>query len=170
MRGWRRGDGGYADGVIGILPRYCRVNCGSALEEPRSAQLLLQLPLRGVPGLFWSGAPILRSTPNWVVPDDSLSLAEAACRRRGRPPRSEYFTVACQIGVAELGGFDFRLRRWNPTKAKDKKLVLYGDGQPLGACHLQEPLQPQALVRSGLRGDHPVAATPARRVRVGLVV
>ena len=59
------------------------------------------------------------------MPDDSLSLAEGALAPWAAA-RSEYFT-GLQVGVAELGGFDFDAP-WKSLKAKDKKLVLYGTG------------------------------------------
>ena len=100
------------------------------------------------------------------MPDDSLSLAEGALAPWAGAPQRVLHRAAGRGGRARR----LRLRRpVEVAQGQGQEARPLRDGQPLGARHLQEPLQPQALLRGGLRGHHPVAAAPARRVRVGLV-
>ena len=113
-----------------------------------------------------ASAPRFEVDPELVVPDDTLSLAEGALAPWAGA-RSEYFT-GLQQGVAELGGFSLR-RALEVAQGQGQEARALRDGHPGGARHLQEPLQPDPLLRGALRGHHPVAAAAPRRVGVRLV-
>ena len=139
-------------------------HCGISFEEPAPRSFSFNSPYGACPVCLGLGTKF-EVDPELVVPDESLSLAEGALAPWAGA-RSEYFT-GLQVGVAELGGFDFDAPG---SRSRPRTRSSSSTGRaPHGPRHLQEPLQPQALVRGGVRGHHPVAAAPARRGRVGLV-
>ena len=140
-------------------------HCGISFEEPAPRNFSFNSPYGACPTCVGLGTRF-EVDPELVVPDDSLSLAEGALAPWAGA-RSEYFT-GLQAGVAEFGGFSVDTP-WKKLKAKDKKLVLYGSGAKAGPRHLQEPLQPQPLLRGPLRGhrDRGCSAATARRSPTG---
>ena len=129
------------------------------------AQLLLQLALRRLPRLprprhALRGRPRARRARRHALVGRGCAgavgrrpqrvLHRAPARRR-RPRR---LLLRQTLEVAQGKGQEARPLR---------------DGRPGRARDLQEPLQPDPLLRGALRGHHPVAAAAPRRVRVGLV-
>ncbi len=163
--GRRRRRRGEAEEAITFSQHLSCTHCGISFEEPAPRSFSFNSPYGACPVCLGLGTKF-EVDPELVVPDDSLSLAEGALapwaggaqrvlhRPAGRGGRVRRLRLRRPVEVAQGQGQEARPLR---------------DGQPLGARHLQEPLQPQALLRGGLRGHHPVAAAPPRRVRVGLV-
>ena len=158
-------DDAESDEAITFSQHLACTHCGISFEEPAPRNFSFNSPYGACPLCVGLGTRY-EVDPELVVPDDSLSLEEGALAPWSGA-RSEYFT-GLQQGVADFGGFSFDTP-WKKLKPKDKKLILYGTGSPRRARHLQEPVQPDPVLRRALRGHHPVAAAPPRRVRVGLV-
>jgi len=118
------GEEGEADEAITFSQHLSCTHCGISFEEPAPRSFSFNSPYGACPVCLGLGTKF-EVDPELVVPDDSLSLAEGALAPWATA-RSEYFT-GLQVGVAELGGFDFDAP-WTSLKAKDKKLVLYGTG------------------------------------------
>ena len=159
------GEGGEDDEAITFSQHLACTHCGISFEEPAPRSFSFNSPYGACPACLGLGTRF-EVDPELVVPDDSLSLAEGALAPWAGA-RSEYFT-GLQVGRGRVR----RLRLRRPVEVaqgQGQEARPLRDGQPLGARHLQEPLQPQALLRGALRGDHPVAAAPPRRVRVRLV-
>ena len=137
------------------------------LRGARPAQLLLQLALRGLPGLRSASGTQFEVDPELVVPDDSLSLAEGALAPWAGA-RSEYFT-GLQAGVAEFGGFSFDTPvEVAQGQGQEARPLRDGRARPLHVTY-KNRFNRTRCYEAALRGDHPVAAAPARRGRVGLV-
>jgi len=117
-------EGGEEDEAITFSQHLSCTHCGISFEEPAPRSFSFNSPYGACPVCLGLGTKF-EVDPELVVPDDSLSLEEGALAPWAGA-RSEYFT-GLQIGVAELGGFEFDTP-WKSLKAKDKKLVLYGTG------------------------------------------
>jgi len=117
-------EGEEEDEAITFSQHLSCTHCGISFEEPAPRSFSFNSPYGACPVCLGLGTKF-EVDPELVVPDDSLSLEEGALAPWAGA-RSEYFT-GLQIGVAELGGFEFDTP-WKSLKAKDKKLVLYGTG------------------------------------------
>src|ERR1700677_3788780 len=118
------GGGGEPEEAIPFSQHLSFPHCGISFEEPAPRSFSFNSPYGACPACLGLGTKF-EVDPELVVPDDSLSLAEAALAPWAAA-RSEYFT-GLQVGVAEFGGFDYDAP-WKSLKAKDKKLILYGTG------------------------------------------
>ncbi len=153
------------DEAITFSQHLACTHCGISFEEPAPRNFSFNSPYGACPSCLGLGTRY-EVDPELVVPDDTLSLEEGALAPWSGA-RSEYFT-GLQQGVADLGGFSFETP-WKSLAGQEQEAGALRDGHPGRTRDLQEPLQPDPLLRGALRGHHPLAAAAPRRVRVGLV-
>ena len=134
------------------------------LRGPLPAELLVQLPLRRLPGLYRSGYPVRgrpraggarshqvvgRRGPRPVVGGPQRVL-QPDDRRRGRPGR---VLARRPVGEAAQGGPEA-----DPLRGRDQA----------GPPPVPEPLRPPAVLPHPLRGHRALAAAPPHRGGVGV--
>jgi excinuclease ABC subunit A len=100
------------------------MNCGISFEDPAPRSFSFNSPYGACSNCAGLGTRF-EVDPDLVVPDPTLSLAEGALVPWANA-RSQYFQALLN-GLADLGGFSVDTP-WKRLRAKDKKLVLFGDG------------------------------------------
>ncbi len=153
------------DEAITFSQHLACTHCGISFEEPAPRSFSFNSPYGACPACVGLGTRF-EVDPELVVPDDTLSLAEGALAPWAGA-RSEYFT-GLQAGRGRPRRLLLRPARGSRSRPRTEARPLR-HGHPGGARDLQEPLQPDPLLRGALRGDRAVAAAAPRRGRVGLV-
>ncbi len=110
------------DELVPFSEKLACVHCGISFSELAPRDFSFNSPYGACPVCTGLGTRF-EVDPEFVVPDESLSLAEGALAPWAGA-RFKYFERLVE-GIANLGGFSLDTP-WKKLRAKDRKLVLYG--------------------------------------------
>ena len=110
------------DELVRFSERLACVHCGVSFTEMAPRDFSFNSPYGACPVCTGLGTRF-EVAPELVVPDENLSLAEAALAPWAGA-RFKYFERLI-AGIAEMGGFSLDTP-WRKLRVKDRKLILYG--------------------------------------------